>query len=150
MGQMVLPIFPAGATEINSHIGFQEMDGTIYYFHGSFPIFSHSKYDLNSFRFITSQLVVSGNVRQAEIVSAFGFTSISVKRSVKKLKEEGIDGFNKTADKGGVAHVLVPKTLEKVQNELNNGINANQIAKNMEINISTIRKAISDGRLKKK
>ena len=149
MVQTVLPIFPAGATEINTHIGFQEMNDTIYYFHGTFPIFSHNKYDLNSFRYITSQLVVSGNVKQAEVIKAFGVTSISVKRSVKLFKEKGLSGFTKII-KGGISHVLVPEVLQKIQDDLDRGITAYQIAKNIDIKISTIRKAIGDGRLKKK
>ena len=46
-------------------------------------------------RFITAQLVVSGNAKQVEIIEAFGVPPISVKRSVKILREEGIEGFSK-------------------------------------------------------
>ena len=80
MPQMLLPIFPPGVTRINDLIGFEAKDGRIYYFHGIMPVFSHDEEDLCPFRFITSQMVVGGNVRQAEIVKAFGISAISVKR----------------------------------------------------------------------
>lgn len=148
MGQAVLPIFAAGATTINSLVGFQENEGWIYYFQGTLPIYSHAKDDLNSFRFITAQLVVNGSVTQSEIVRAFGVTPISLKRSVKLLREKGIKGFNKIA-KGGAPSVLTPEVLKKVQEKLDQGINPSQIAKEMKIHPSTIRKAIGFGRLKK-
>ena len=72
MAQLQLPIFPDGYTPINSLIGFQKRDGWIYYFHGSLPVYSHAEDDYDSFRFITSELVVSGSVKQADIVRAFG------------------------------------------------------------------------------
>ena len=72
MPQMVLPIFPSDMTFINELIGFQKNEGRVYYFHGQLPVYSHDEDDINSFRFITSQLVVSGNVKQIEISNAFG------------------------------------------------------------------------------
>ena len=93
MPQTLLPIFPPGLTFINRQIGFEKKDGRIYYFHGILPVFSHDEDDLESFRFITSQLIVGGNVKQVEIVNAFGISSISVKRSVKRLREKGAQGF---------------------------------------------------------
>lgn len=108
MIQTVLPIFPSGANEINSHIGFQEKDGLIYYFHGQFPVFSHRKDDLNSFRFVTAQFHICGHVKQVEIVNAFGVTPISVKRSVKLLREHGIEGlaFSQSSRKNCVTPIF--------------------------------------------
>ena len=82
MPQMLLPIFPVGMNYINDHIGFQEQEGMVYYFHGMMPVFSHAKEDLASFRFITSQLVAGGNVKLIEISRAFGISYINVKRNV--------------------------------------------------------------------
>ncbi len=87
MLQMQLPIFPPGLTLINRQIGFQKRDGIVYYFHGQLPVFSHDEDDLASFRFITAQLVLSGNVKQIEIAKAFGVPYISVKRSLKRLRD---------------------------------------------------------------
>lgn len=93
MPQIRLPFFPEAITLINSIVGFQKQDGIVYYFNGSMPIYQHPEEDLRSFRLFTSQLVVNGNAKQSEIVKAFGVSVISVKRWVKKYREEGAEGF---------------------------------------------------------
>lgn len=149
MPQLQLPIFPPGLTFINRQIGFEKKDGRIYYFHGLLPVFSHDEEDLESFRFITSQLVVGGNVKQADIVKAFGVSSISVKRSVKRLREQGARGFFKEK-KGRSAHILTPEIQEKAQRLLYNGYNPSEVARRLKLKANTIRKAIQAGRLDKK
>ena len=85
--QALLPLFPAEATMVNNLIGVQEREGTVYYFNGSMPIFHHDQRDIDSFRFITSQLITNGVCKQIEIVKCFGVSSVSVKRWVKRYKE---------------------------------------------------------------
>ena len=85
--QILLPLFPAEATMVNSLIGVQKKDKTVYYFNGSMPIFKHDQSDIDSFRFITSQLIINGVCKQKEIVSCFGVSGISVKRWVKRYKQ---------------------------------------------------------------
>ena len=85
--QALLPLFPAEATMVNNLIGVQQRDGTVYYFNGSMPIFMHNENDIDSFRFITSQLITNGVCKQKEIVNCFGVSAISVKRWVKRYKE---------------------------------------------------------------
>ena len=68
MPQMLLPIFPKELTLINNKIGFEEKDGSVYYFNGMMPFFSHAKDDLASFQFITAQMYVLGNASQADFV----------------------------------------------------------------------------------
>jgi transposase len=150
MIQAVLPIFPPGANEINNQVGFQERDGRIYYFHGQFPVFSHEKSDINSFRYITAQFHLSGHVKQNEIVEAFGVPAISVKRSVKRLREEGIDGFSTKRRSGGTAHVLTKRVLAGIQKDLDNGMSTSEIAKKKKLKANTIQKAIASGKLKKR
>lgn len=149
MPQMQLPIFPHGLILINRQIGFEKKDGRIYYFHGQLPVFSHDEDDIESFRFITSQLVISGNVKQVEIVNAFGVTPISVKRSVKLLREHGSKGFFKQP-KGRSPHVLTPDIVEKAQRLLYKNYSPSQVAKKLNLKVSTLQKAIQAGRLHKK
>lgn len=96
MCQQQLPVIPAGYHSISELVGFEKRDGWVYYFHGSLPVYSHAENDHACFSFITSQLVVSGHVRQVDIVRAFGVPSISVKRQVKKLREAGPGAFFKS------------------------------------------------------
>jgi len=150
MLKIQLPLFPPELTFINKQISFQKRDDRIYYFHGLFPLFSHEESDLKSFRFITSQLVVSGNVKQIEIAKAFGVPYISVKRSVNRLRKEGPEGFFKTEAKARTPHVLTDEVVEKVQGYLDKGCNPAEIAEKLELKANTIRKAIQAGRLCKK
>ena len=93
MPQIRLPFFPEEITLINSMVGFQKQNGIVYYFNGSMPVYQHPEEYLRSFRLFTSKLVVNGNAKQSEIVKAFGVSTISVKRWVKKYREEGAEGF---------------------------------------------------------
>lgn len=95
MAQLQLPIFPAGYTAISQLVGFEKKDGWIYYFHGSLPVYLHAEDDEASFRFITSEMVRCGHIKQKQISDAFGVSYISVKRSVKRLREEGARAFFK-------------------------------------------------------
>jgi len=149
MPQMLLPIFPPGINHINDIVGFQVEEGKVYYFHGLLPVFNHDEDDLNSFRFITSQLVVGSNVKSIEISRAFGISYISVKRNVALLRKEGSKAFFKKR-KGRSAHVLTEKVLKKIQRLLNKGLNVPAIAKELDIKAATIRKGIQKGKLKRK
>ncbi|MHC4270570.1 MAG: putative transposase [Planctomycetota bacterium] len=149
MLQMQLPIFPPGLTVINRLIGFKKIEDRIYYFHGLFPVFSHDEKDLSSFRFISSQLVVSGNVKLIEISRAFGVSYISVKRYVSRLRKQGPQGFFAKA-KSKSPHVLTPDVVRKAQRFLYKGHNPPDVAKKLNLKANTIRKAIQAGRLHKK
>lgn len=93
MPQTSLPFFPDDIRLINSLIGFQKRNGIVYYFNGSMPIYQHGEKDIRSFRLYTSQLIINGNATQSDIVRAFGVSAISVKRWVKRYREEGASGF---------------------------------------------------------
>lgn len=93
MPQLVLPIFPQGATQITPELTFEKRDGWVTYFHGLMPVFRHEEDDVQSFRMITSQFCANGNAKQAQITKAFGVPAISVKRSVKLYREKGPSGF---------------------------------------------------------
>lgn len=149
MPQMQLPIFPTGLTHINNLIGFEKREGQVYYFHGILPVFFHEEDDIESFRFITSQLVVSGNVKQIEISRAFGISYINVKRNVKILRNQGPKGFFKKR-RGRSAHVLTSDKIKKAQRFLDKGCNASEIGHKINVKASTIRKAIQKGRLCRK
>ena len=149
MPQIQLPLFPLDLTEINKSASFQKRNGQVYYFHYLSPIYSHEEGDMESFRYITSQLIINGSVSQIEVAKAFGVSYISVKRGVKRLKEEGPSGFFKKK-KGRTSHVLTEEVVERIQNLVNKGDSPAEIAKVLKLKANTIRKAIQAGRLKKK
>lgn len=142
----MLPIFPDGVTYINHALAFKKEFGNITYFNFSMPIFVHKESDTASYRMITAQFCVNGNVRQADVIRAFGVPPISVKRSVKKYREEGPGGFY-TRAKGRRPSKLTPAVLMEVQQYLNNDRSVAEIAVEMELKINTINKAILAGKL---
>lgn len=93
MPQTRLPFFPEDVELINIYIGVIKTNGVVYYFNGAMPVFQHPENDYSSFRLFTSQLVVNGNVKQVDIVNAFDVSAISVKRWVKKYREQGAESF---------------------------------------------------------
>jgi len=149
MLEIQLPLFPPELTLINKQISFQKRDARIYYFHGLFPLFFHDEKDLKTFRFITSQLVVSGRVKGIEVSKAFGVSYISVKRNVKLLRKEGPEGFFKKL-KVRSAHVLIEEVLERAQKLLDKGHNPSEVARRLDLKADTVRKAVRHGRLRKK
>ena len=148
MPQTFLPLFPDGATQINSQLSFVKRDGEVTYFHGVLPVFSHQEQDWATFRMITAQFCAMGNTQQVEIVRAFGVTSISVKRAVKCYRTQGPAGFYASRITRGAA-VLKPAVVEEVQQRLDEGHTTAQIAHDLQLKKNTLNKAIASGRLHK-
>ena len=146
MPQTLLPLFPAEAISINELISFCKRDGTVYYFHGALPVFSHGESDLKAFRMFASQLVVNGNCTQAELVRAFGISSISMKRYVKKFRAGGNKVFFAPRRKRQ-PRVLTPEVLKRAQELLAEGQPRSVVAKVLELKPDTLSKAVRAGRL---
>ena len=130
MPQLQLPIFPAGSTHITPMLAFECRDGRVTYFHGQMPVFVHEEDDSRTFRMITSQLVVNGNARQADIVRAFGVSDVSVKRSVKRYREWGPAGFYAARHVRG-AKVLTAETIEKLEDLMATGMDRGAAAREL-------------------
>lgn len=104
MPQTRLPFFPDDIELINNYIGVKRQNGIIYYFNGAMPVFQHVEADYASFRLFTTQLVVNGNVKQAEIVRAFGVSPSSIKRWVRKYKKNGSEVFFYRSNNANLAY----------------------------------------------
>ena len=148
MPQLQIPMFPVGVTPVTALLSFIKEDGDITYFNGSLPVFSHTEEDTRSFQMITAQFCVNGHNRQAEIARAFGVTKISVKRSVKRYREQGPGGFYQPRKRRGAA-VLTPAVIEQVQQLLDEQEEIADIALKLDLKPDTLAKAIRAGRLHK-
>jgi len=147
MPQLHLPLFPQGATEITARLGFRRDGGQIIYYDGSgLPMFIHAESDLASFRMITSQFCVSGHVKQAQIARVFGIPLVTVKRSVKRYREEGARGFYVERKTRGAA-VLTEAVLVDVQQRLDDGLSVKEVAERLDLKKDTLDKAVRAGRL---
>ncbi len=148
MPQAQLPFFPSGTTEININLAFEKKEGRITYFSGTMPVFAHDENDQQTFLMIISQFHVNGNATQAELYRAFGITSITVKRAVKKYREQGASGFYKPRATRG-ATILTPEVLTQAQGLLDQGKEVSDTAKILGIKSNTLNKSVLDGRLHK-
>jgi len=146
MIQALLPIFPEEVTRINEFLAFQKKDGHVYYFNATMPIFSHHEDDLASFRLITSQLYINGNCKQREIVDAFGVSSNSVKRYVKRYREKGMSGLLPKAHKRK-PRILTAQVIQQAQEMFNEGLTRSEVSKALELKPDTLYKAVRSGKL---
>ena len=147
MPQVQLPIFPVGTTSISPEIGFERRDKQVVYFNGHLPVFTHEIDDVGSFRFFTTQLIVNGTASQEQIAKAFGVPLTTVKRSCRRYREQGAKGFFKSAERRR-GHRLTPERLAEVQALLDQGLSVPEISRQTGLLMSTLHKAIDDGRLK--
>ncbi len=74
---------------------------------------------------------------------------------MRNYREEGIDGFTqarprKTRNKRRAGHVMTAQILEEAQSLLNCELSRSNVADQLGVPRATLRKAISDGRLKEK
>ena len=148
MPQTQLPFFPEGVTHITALLAFSKQDGRVTYFNASMPVFIHDEDDVDSFRMITAQFCVNGNAKQAEVVRAFGVSKISLKRAVKRYREEGPKGFYASRKHRGPA-VLTPSVLAEAQQLLDEGLETPEVADRLGIKRDTLSKAVRAGRLHK-
>ena len=139
--QLILPLFSEEITLINQITGFQKKDKKIYYFLGQAILFQHEEKDIKSFRFITSQLIVNGNVSQAEVVRAFKVSARGVQRYVKKFREGGAKAIF-AKKKGRKDHILTQEVVEKIRSKLEEKKTKSQIAKELGIKYDTLLKGI--------
>lgn len=144
MPQTLLPIFPAESTPINDIVSFEKRDGKVWYFLGGAPLFTHGEKDYENFSMITSQMVVMGQCRQVDIIKAFGVSTISVKRHVKKYREGGPRAFFKRR-KEKRPTVWKPAVLNRAQELLNEGKTRKEVEELLEIKRDTLYRAIRLG-----
>ena len=137
----------SGVTPITDVLAFGKEDGKVTYFSGQLPVFSHAEDDLASFRMITSQFCAQGCAKQADIIRAFGVTSISVKRWVKVYRAKGPRGFYAPRVTRGPA-VLVDSVIAEAEEMLAEGASVAEVAERLEVKPNTLQKAIRAGRIR--
>lgn len=146
MSQAILPFIPDGATPITDKLSIIKEDSKWIYFHGWDPIFSHGEDEIDTFRMFTAQLICHGVCRNKDIVRAFGVSSRSVIRSVKKYREGGHHAFyTKRKQRGGT--VITEQVKEKAHVLFLQGLTRQEVANELDIPSDTLRKAINDGRV---
>ena len=148
MPQCQLPLFPAGVTNITPELAFEKRDGSVYYFNGHLPVFSHAQEDLATFRLFASQLVINGTATQVEIAKAFGVPLGTVKRYIKLYRTQGPKGFY-APRRARSASKLTAEVCAQVQAGLDAGLSVPEAARRVALLPNTVHKAIRAGRLQR-
>ena len=94
----------------------------------------------------TSQLVINGNVTQAQISRTFGVPLVTVKRYVKLYRQGGVRAFF-APRKRRVGRKLTAEVCQQAQMLLNKGLEVPEVGRRVGILANTLHKAIRDGRL---
>jgi len=149
MPQIQFPFFPEGVTHITPLLAFSKQDGRVTYFNASMPVFVHDEQDRASFQMITAQFCANGNAKQMDIVRAFGVTKISLKRAVKRYREEGPKGFYTPRKRRGPA-VLTPAVVAEAQQLFDEGLETTEVADRLGVKRDTLSKAVRAGRVHKR
>ncbi len=148
--QLQLPIYPEETKLISQSVGVYEKEGLVQYIVNGLPVYAHSKEDLNSFRFITSNFISHGLCRKVDVERCFGVSEDSVSRYCKKYEKEGAQGFFGEDTRKGRAHKIFGERKERIQKKLDKNQSINSIAKEEGVRESAIRYQIKQGNLKKK
>jgi transposase len=140
MPQVQWPIFPHGTTPITAERAFERREDPVVYFNGHLPVFTHRTDDLASFRLFTTQLLVNGTATQGQIVRALGVPVRTVKRYVRRDREQGAASFFKPPAKRR-GHRLTPERLAQAQGLLEQGRSVPQISAAVGVLATTLHKA---------
>jgi len=147
---MQLPIFPQTTKLINSNVGLFERDDFVYYLHNGSPIYCHEKNDLNSYRFIIANLVVTGLCSPIDLARALGVSNRNMQRYAKTLREKGTDWFFNKEEKRGDAHKLTDEMLSEAQKLISKFYSVVDVARLFGVTEGALRYHIKKGTIKKK
>ena len=147
--QMQFPIFPSTTKLLSPTWGVFEDNDFVYYLHNGSPVHTHKKGDLNTFRYVTANLIVNHSCRASDLAEVFGFGVRNFERYAKKLREEGAEAFFKPKDGRGKCHKMTPEKLIQAQQCLDNGFSQMRTAKEIGVHEASIRYHIKKGTLKK-
>jgi len=110
-------------------------------------VFQHRSDDIESFRLFTSQLVLTGAARQAEIAKAFHVPLVTVKRYVKRFRQRGSKGVLPQRRRRSES-VLVGAVKQQAKELLESGQSVPEVARATQVKANTLPRAIRAGHLR--
>jgi len=133
---------------VNPNLSVELVQNIVKYLFREVVIFQHNIDDNRSFKMFTSQLCVIGLCKQVEISQVFGISRASMIRNVKKLKKHGPTAFYQIPKRNGKGGTVVTQEVQKRAEEfLLLGWTQQMVAEKLNINVSTLAKAIKQGRI---
>lgn len=105
---------------------------------------------MNSYRYITANLVNTGLCKSSELADALGVNRRNIERYVKSLREKGSDWFLKRETKRGQAHTITDEMKEKAEKLINEFYSVSDVARMLGVTEGALRYHIKNGTIKKK
>ena len=147
--QTQLPLFPSSIQLFNPHVGVYRENDFVYYMHNGSPLFCHKTKDRNSYRYITSNLVVTNMCSPSEIARVFGVSTRSIQMGAKALRDKGIAWFFNRVETRGKCYKFTEESFVRAQELLDEDKANKDIAKELGVSVSAIKYHIQSGKLKK-
>lgn len=149
MGRLFLPGFPEGAIKIGN-ASILRKDGQVTYFVGMDNMFSHEEHDRASFRFAICMLIENRHLKVCDVVrSELAIPKSTLMNWLQKFREEGHRAFFKPPKVRGKI-VITDEVARQCGSLLDQGYTLAEVARQMDLNDSTLRKAHTAGSIPRK
>ena len=147
MQQLLLQGFPEGSIKIGPSVTILEKEGVRTYFVGSDNYYSHPAGDRKSERYAIATLINNSHMRASEVSqSPLGIPYRTLMNWSRRLTEYGASAFFKPG-KVRSGTVMTPEKIAQCEKLLSANLSISSAAAEADINESTLRKAVSSGRV---
>lgn len=143
--QLLIPGFPDGAQRIGEAVSVVEKDGWVTYFVGSDDYFRHTKEDVRSRRFILTSLMENKHLKAADLSSPpLLIPHRTLMNWKSQFRKAGPASFFTAHDQPKTV-IMTPQKSLQCATLLAQGLRVSVVARQAEIDESTLRKAVKRG-----
>jgi transposase len=143
--QRVLPLNPAGASEINDRVGIVKDGSQVAYYAYGVALFVHDANDKVGGRVAIQQLLGLKVATKEEVSKTLGMTTTTLYRQQQRMKADGIGGLVEMKRGPHGAHKLTGEKLIQSQQLTGEGYSNREIARRVGVSEGTIRHAFRKG-----
>lgn len=141
--------YPTKRTFIGKFIEVEINNNDVNYSINNNVFFSHDKSDIITFKHFVCRVYLLGLSKKVDIYQTFRIVPDTLGRWIKKYYENSNKIFFEKKSHGH-SYKLIPKVLERIQAQIDNGLPYVHIAKKENISEGSIRYALKIGKLKNK
>lgn len=143
--QIFLPGFPDGSTKIGDALNILQKDGRVTYFVDGDNYYWHNKGDLQGERYAFATLMENGHVHARDLEKPpLCIPHRTLMNWGSQFRKKGSSSFFRSVRRQH-ASVITPEKIAEAGRLLSDGLNSSEVARRIEINDSTLRKAIKRG-----
>ena len=139
--QYLLEGMPDGAQKINAALSILKKEGKVIYFLGGDNYFSHPQEDKQGRRFALASLMQNGHVRASELENELGIAHRTLMNWKVQCENDGAASFYRQVSVAR-AQVMTEQIKAQCTALLASGISASEVARQVGIKDSTLRKAL--------